>query len=442
MLLRCSFFLFLQLGGAVLGWWYADIWGAVAGACIAAWLWFMWDMWRSLRVLKWLRQGDLFLTPSLRGMWGEVIDRTRRLLRQQQQHAAASEVRLQEFLAALQASPNGVILLDAEGRIEWFNQTAGEHLGLDAERDVMQSIGNLLREPAFSAYYAGENYHSGVVLPGRQSTQEHPVQLSVHLYPYGNGLHLMLSRDVTALEQAEAMRRDFVANVSHEIRTPLTVLMGFIETLQTLQLSADEYERYLMLMAQQATRMHNVVKDLLALSRLEGSPPPGMTDWVSVRQLVQRCEEEARALSQLVTPENKPVHTLQFPSPTQLPVSTAIAGNQAELYSALSNLVSNAVRYTPSGGRIVLEWLWQPDGSARLTVRDTGPGIAPEHLPRLTERFYRVDRSRSRETGGTGLGLAITKHALQRHGAQLDITSVLGQGSQFCITFPAARLRH
>lgn len=442
MLLRCFFFLFLQLVGAALGWWYANVRGAVAGACAAAWLWFMWDMWRALRVLEWLRQGDLFLAPVMRGLWGEVVDRARRLLRQGEQQAAISEVRLEEFLAALQASPNGVILLDAQGRIEWFNQTAGEHLGLDAERDMMQSIGNLLRDPAFNTYYSGDEYGHGVVLPGRQSTQEHPIQLSLHLYPYGNGQHLMLSRDVTALEQAEAMRRDFVANVSHEIRTPLTVMMGFIETLQTLELSDDERERYLALMAQQAARMHNVVRDLLALSRLEGSPLPGMVDWVSVRPLLQRCEEEARALSQLLTPENKLPHALQFPLPTQLPLSTAIAGNQAELYSALSNLVSNAVRYTPSGGEIVVQWLWQPDGSARLSVRDSGPGIAPEHLPRLTERFYRVDRSRSRETGGTGLGLAIAKHALQRHGAQLEIASVLGRGSEFSIVFPSTRLRH
>jgi len=237
------------------------------------------------------------------------------------------------------------------------------------------------------------------------------------------------------------MRRDFVANVSHEIRTPLTVLVGFIETLQTLPLPEAERARYLRLMAQQAARMHSVVQDLLTLSRLEGSPLPGMQDWHPLAPLLARCEEEARALSQLLTPEGAPAQQLVFPARSELQAAGDIAGNAAELHSALSNLISNAVRYTPPGGSIVVQWQAQPEGGARFAVRDSGPGIAPEHLPRLTERFYRVDRSRSRETGGTGLGLAIVKHALQRHGAQLEIASTVGQGSEFAVTLPAQRLR-
>jgi two-component system phosphate regulon sensor histidine kinase PhoR len=305
----------------------------------------------------------------------------------------------------------------------------------------MQSIGNLVRDPEFTAYFAAQDFTHDVVLEGRFSTPSRPVRISVHLHPYGDGRTLLLSRDVTALEQAEAMRRDFVANVSHEIRTPLTVLAGFVETLQTLPLNADERARYLGMMAQQALRMQSVVQDLLTLSRLEGSPPPGMAEWTPVQALMQRCEEEGRALSALLTQNQPRQHVMVFPAVDSLRAEGDIAGVPAELQSALSNLISNAVRYTPAGGSITVAWQRKEDGRAVFSVQDTGPGIAPEHLPRLTERFYRVDRSRSRETGGTGLGLAIVKHVLQRHGATLDIASTLGKGSVFAVTFPANRLR-
>ena len=365
----------------------------------------------------------------------------RRLLRNQQAEVRSSESRLQEILAALQASPNGVVLLDAQGRIEWCNQIAATQFGFDAERDVLQSIGNLLRNPEFTAYFSARDFSTDVVLEGRLSTPSRPERISVHLHPYGDGRTLLLSRDVTALEQADAMRRDFVANVSHEIRTPLTVLTGFVETLQTLALNADERARYLGMMAQQAVRMQSVVQGLLTLSRLEGSPLPGMTEWTPVQSLLERCEEEGRALSVLLTQAQQRPHVMQFPSAEMLRLQGDIAGSPTELQSALSNLISNAVRYTPAGGSIVVEWMRHGDGSAVFSVRDSGPGIAPEHIPRLTERFYRVDRSRSRETGGTGLGLAIVKHVLQRHGATLGITSTLGKGSVFSVTFPASRLR-
>jgi two-component system phosphate regulon sensor histidine kinase PhoR len=334
-----------------------------------------------------------------------------------------------------------VVLLDAEGRIEWCNQIAAVHLGFDAQRDVMQSIGNLVRDPDFGAYYAAQDFTDEVVLQGRDSTASRPVRISVHLHPYGDGRKLLLTRDVTALEQADAMRRDFVANVSHEIRTPLTVLTGFVETLQTLPLDAEERARYLAMMAQQAARMQSVVHDLLTLSRLEGSPLPGMSEWTPVLALMQRCEDEGRALSALLTQNHQKHHLLRFPDVQDMRAAGEIAGVPSELQSAMSNLISNAVRYTPAGGTITVEWNHTDDGNAIFTVSDTGPGLAPEHIPRITERFYRVDRSRSRETGGTGLGLAIVKHAVQRHGATLDITSVQGKGSVFSVTFPANRLR-
>lgn len=441
MLWRISFFLFGQLAGASLGWWQGGVWGAALGTAVAVWVWFIWDLVRGARVLLWLREGEIAKTPDMRGVWGEATDRMRRLLRNQQAQVRASENRLQEILDALQASPNGVVLLDAQGRIEWCNQIAATQFGFDAQRDLLQSIGNLLRNPEFTAYLSARDFSTDVVLEGRLSTPSRPVRISVHLHPYGDGRTLLLSRDVTALEQADAMRRDFVANVSHEIRTPLTVLTGFVETLQTLALNPDERARYLGMMAQQALRMQSVVQGLLTLSRLEGSPLPGMAEWTSVQSLLQRCEEEARALSVLLTQAQQRPHVMQFPAAQVLQLQGDIAGAPAELQSALSNLISNAVRYTPAGGTIVVDWVRQADGSALFSVRDTGPGIAPEHIPRLTERFYRVDRSRSRETGGTGLGLAIVKHVLQRHGATLNIISTLGKGSVFSVTFPANRLR-
>lgn len=430
------------LAGAALGTRLAAPWGMAVGVALVAVGWFAWGFWRAHRVLQWLRADAPEPAPAMGGLWGEAAERVRRLQRQQQSLVRDSQQRLQEVLQALQASPNGVIFLDPEGRIEWCNQMAAGHFGIDIERDMLQSIGNLLRNPDFSAYYsAAQEGRAGVVIAGRQSTANRPVRLSVQLHEYGQGRKLLLSRDVTALEQAEAMRRDFVANVSHEIRTPLTVLTGFVETLQTLVLEPQEQSRYLDLMAQQAARMQNVVQGLLTLSRLEGSPQPGLTEWTPVGTLLQQCQVEGRALALLLAPDSSRSHALHFPEVARASTLGEVAGSPGELQSALSNLVSNAVRYTPPGGSITVDWQLQDDGSAVMSVADSGPGIDPLHIPRLTERFYRVDRSRSRDTGGTGLGLSIVKHVLQRHGATLHIDSVPGKGSTFSAHFPAQRVR-
>lgn len=433
MLWRVCSFLVGQLAGGAIGWWFARDVGAEVGLVAGGLAWLAFDLLRAGRLLDWLRRGAHGEAPLRAGLWGEAAERVRRAVRIREKQAEESGERLQEFLAAIQASPNGVVLLDPEGRIEWCNQTAAGHLGIDPQRDLMQLIGNLLRDPAFSAYNAQGDWTRELTLTGRDSTAARPVRLSVHLHPYGQGRKLLLSRDVTALDQAEAMRRDFVANVSHEIRTPLTVLAGFIETLQNLPLADEERARYLGLMSQQAGRMQDLVNDLLTLSRLEGSPLPGTGEWVSVQALFAQCEQETRALSSVLGKAQE----LRFDAPAE----GEVAGVRSELLSAVSNLASNAVRYTPAGGRVAVQWRWLPDGRGECVVQDSGPGIAAEHLPRLTERFYRVDRSRSRETGGTGLGLAIVKHVVQRHGAELRIESVPGTGSTFAIVFPASRLR-
>ena len=434
---RFATFDFAQIVAAGLVWYVAGWLGAAIGAVIGSVCWQALDLWRSHRLLRWLRDPDIHTAPVLRGVWGEVTDRCRRQFRLHHQQLQAGESRLQAFLAAIQASPNGIVLLDAQGHIEWCNQTAASHFGFDPQRDLMQAINNLVRDPTFVAYYVGHDYDHEIIMLGRDSSPSQPVRLSVQLHPYGEGRRLLLSRDVTALAQAEAMRRDFVANVSHEIRTPLTVLSGFIETMQTLPLDAKERKRYLALMATQADRMQTLVSDLLTLSRLEGSPPPGSAEWVSAQDLTDLCDQEGRALSSMLLPPPSAAQVLNFHEAPDL----SVAGAARELRSALSNLVNNAVRYTPAGGQIDVQWQRLSDGRVMFSVTDTGPGIAPEHLPRLSERFYRVDRSRSRESGGTGLGLAIAKHVAQRHGGELRITSTLGKGSRFALVFPANRIK-
>jgi two-component system phosphate regulon sensor histidine kinase PhoR len=438
---RFFYFLVCQITGGFLGWLIVSpafaTTGELAGVVLGGLVWVIVDISRGARLLRWLRVGDASEVAMHLGLWGELSDRIRRLIRAREQLTKESKNRLQDFLAALQASPNGVVLLDVQGRIEWFNQTAALHFGFDAQRDLLQHFGNLVRDPGFAAYFSSHDYQGEVIVPGRQSSPARPVKLSVHLHAYGQGRLLLLSRDVTALEQAESMRRDFVANVSHEIRTPLTVLGGFVETLQTLPLSEVEREHYLDLMAQQASRMQTLVSDLLTLSRLEGSPPPTSTEWVAMPKLMRQLEQDGRALSGVLNATSAHSHVFVFSSRWQ----GEIAGSPHELNSALSNLISNAVRYTPPGGEIHVSVRPLSDGRAEFTVSDTGQGIAPEHIPRLTERFYRVDRSRSRDTGGTGLGLAIVKHVAQRHGAELQIESTLGKGSTFTIVFPAQRVR-
>jgi two-component system phosphate regulon sensor histidine kinase PhoR len=440
---RIFTFTLVQILGAILGYWLDDhyfpslaspLTAALTGAVISGYVWHVLDLSNALKVMHWLRKGDSQLDGVGPGIWSEIGDRVRRLVRTHERAVALSEERLQDFLSALQASPNGIVLLDSQNRIEWFNQTASSHFGFEPRRDLLQHFGNLVRDPGFAAYFAANDFQGDVVMPGRANTFAKPVRLSVHIHPYGGGRSLLLSRDITALEQADAMRRDFVANVSHEIRTPLTVLSGFVETLQSLPLNEAERERYLSLMAVQAMRMQSLVSDLLTLSRLEGSPLPPTHEWVSVAAILDQCEQEGRELSRVLWNQ---APQLVF----EVQPGIEIAGYHLEIHSAFFNLIGNAIRYTPSDKEIRVSWKVQADGSALFVVKDQGVGIAPEHIGRLTERFYRVDRSRSRDTGGTGLGLAIVKHVAQRHSAELSISSKMGEGSTFSICFAPARVK-
>jgi two-component system phosphate regulon sensor histidine kinase PhoR len=414
------------LAGQAVGW---PIAGTALGG-LAAGVWSaLRDSRRAARLADWLHGPhgpDGRPAPRERSFWGELAYRTERLLRQRERAVLAERERLRQFLRGIEASPNGVLLLDAEGQIEWCNGVAAEHFGLDPARDRLQKATNLIRAPVFVAYLQGGSYDEAVTLPGAGDR----VTLQVLIRRYGEGMKLVLSQDITERERADAMRRDFVANVSHEIRTPLTVLAGFIETLAQLPLSEVERARVLGLMQQQTERMQALVADLLTLAQLEGSPRPAADRWVAVELLVASVRADALALS-------AGRHRLEFVGGGD----AEVAGSQSELLSAFGNLINNAIRYTPEGGRITARWHWREDGGAAFEVSDTGIGIAREHLPRITERFYRADSSRSRDTGGTGLGLAIVKHVLQRHGGEVLVESEPGQGSTFRLVFPALRVR-
>ena len=443
MIARLFSFVCLNLLGFLLGFFVPHGLGAWQGACIGIALvsltLFLIDTWRSLFFLSWVRSSDILQAPDQSGIWGDLADRVRRLLKQKDLELRASEENLRQFLSAIQASPNGVVILDSQWHIVWSNRTASQHLGIDPEKDVYQLIGYLLRNPAFSAYARSSLYEKEIVIEGRENRSDYPQKIAVQVFPYGDGRKLLLSRDITALEQAEVMRRDFVANVSHEIRTPLTVLVGFVETLQNLKLSENEIQDFLKLMSQQALRMQTLVQDLLTLSQLEGSPLPSESEWHDFDTLWQSCYTEANGLMHVLHQKDGSTHTLQFDLPEELQAHQ-ISGSLEEIKSALTNLVSNALRYTPSTGAVKVFCSLKND-HFEFSVKDTGVGISPEHLPRLTERFYRVDRSRSRDTGGTGLGLAIVKHVVQRHGGHLRIESKLNLGSCFTLEFPASRFR-
>jgi len=384
------------------------------------------DVFKASRLLAWLRADALGPAPEDVGVWGEIAYLMDRILRRREQTLQHEQQRLMQFLDAVEASPIGVVLLDAGHHITWCSRVAADHLGLDPKRDLAQPVTNLVRGPAFVEHLA-----SGPVGQLVSFSSPDGSRLSALVQPYGDGLKLLLTQDITERERAETMRRNFVANVSHEIRTPLTVLAGFVETMSELPLTEAERKRVLALMATQAQRMQDLVADLLTLAQLEGSPRPPADRWVKVAELLERAKADALALS-------AGRHELHFDTGDDV----QLAGNEAELQSALSNLVVNAVRYTPPGGRIDVQWAASGDGWGTLRVSDTGIGIAREHLPRLTERFYRVDGSRSRDTGGTGLGLSIVKHVVQRHGGEIEIQSEPGKGSSFRLLLPPSRVRH
>jgi two-component system phosphate regulon sensor histidine kinase PhoR len=379
-------------------------------------------------LVAWLRDPTATAVPVGSGVWEHVFSRLYRLMRSTTQHQHRLTAQLARFRSAAQAMPDAVLVLDANDHIVWANATAERYYGLDARRDAGQPILNLVRNPDFVAYLKSGAYGQPFTL--RLARAEELV-LSLRIVPYGQDEKLLLARDITQWERLETMRRDFVANVSHELKTPLTVVSGFLETIAdgTVRIDDSRGKQVLGLMRTQTDRMLRLIEDLLTLSTLESSAQPAREAAVDVHHLLGAIAEEARALS-------AGRHTVQLrPGPP-----ATIWGDEHELRSAIVNLVSNAIRYTPRDGRITIEWA-ERDGEGWIAVEDTGIGIEPRHIPRLTERFYRVDTSRSRDTGGTGLGLAIVKHVLTRHQARLDVASEIGKGSRFAAVFPPRRVK-
>ena len=380
------------------------------------------------RLLHWARQPLGTAVPDGYGLWEDVFAALYHRTREQREQRQVLSETLERFRNVAQTLPDGVVILAADFTIEWLNTNAEAHMGLSAQRDTGYPITNLFRDEAFVDYLEARQFGTSLELRPLRSAGR---VLNLQLVPFGETQTMLLTRDVSQLEKLETMRRDFVANVSHELKTPLTVVSGFIETLADGidDIPKDDVRHYLELAADQAGRMQRLIEDLLILSSMEtGAPPP---------------HEEEVTLAALLADVRGEINTLSA-GRHQIVVESAgpalLRGSAKELRSVFANLAGNAVRYTPDGGKISLRWIGLPDGGAEFSVQDTGIGIAAEHLPRLTERFYRVDRGRARVTGGTGLGLAIVKHGLERHQAELHIESEPGHGSTFSARFPAHRV--
>lgn len=382
------------------------------------------------RISRWVRNIDDPPPPSV-GPWDEILAPIYRKLKQNRLDLQESTRNFQRALLAAEALPDGALTLGPDKSLLWCNQTAAGHLGLHPEQDRGHSIFNIVRAPEFAGYASQPSWDKPLTL--HLGRGRHSRTLMLHLAPYGIGQFLMVTRDITQIERLENTRKDFVANVSHEMRTPLTVLTGFVETMLELPANAisDEQRReYLGLMAQQAHNMQALVADLLTLSSLESTPNRNGSP-VNMHELITNAMDQGRALS-----------NGQHHFSMQIEDGLGISGQDSELASAIANLLTNAVRYTPAGGNIRVIWETTGQGGAACRVIDSGIGIDSADIPRLTERFFRVNRGRSRATGGTGLGLAIAKHVAMRHQARLDIQSTLGAGSTFSIEFPPERVHH
>ena len=379
-----------------------------------------------VRLTRWADSDLDTPVPEAKGAWGLAYSAIFRRVRSRALRQRDISTTMERFRSAVEALPEGMVILDATNRIEWANVRAQAHLGIDLARDAGQPLLNFVRQPEVIRYFETGDFTDSVVV---DSLRDAGTTLAIQVVPFGVEERLLISRNITQIEAVARMRRDFIANVSHELKTPLTVISGFLETLQDLDLEPGQRTRFMQLMSEQARSMQRLVDDLLTLSALESEQNPVAESTFDVVPLMLELSADAKALSDA----HKVVLDIGEPA--------MVAGSRDELASAFGNLVTNAVRYTVDGGTVTLGWHVDGEGRGLFSVTDTGIGIAPEHIPRLTERFYRVDRGRSRAGGGTGLGLAIVKHVLLRHQAELDVMSELGQGSTFTMILPASRIR-
>ena len=409
--------------GLIVGAFLGRIW---AGLACALTIHLAWQLTVLFRVEWWLRHRSLADPPDIRGVWGEIISQVVRLHRRKRFHKQRFVQLMRQLQSSTAALPNGVVILNPQREIVWFNRMAGRLLDLRRTADLGLRIENLLREPEFARYLKLEDYSSPVVI--RRATREDSY-LSLQIVPYGDGQQLLLAEDVSQQMRLEAVRRDFVANASHELRSPLTVVSGYLETLSQDPALDRELAGPVAEMRRQAERMTSIIHDLLELSRLEQKGESVVGEPIEVAALLALLRKDVLA---------RPVHPREVR--VRIDSEAMLLGEEPEVHSAFSNLVDNAAKYTPAEGAIEMRW-WVDEDGGHFSVTDTGIGIPPEHIPRLTERFYRVDQGRSRATGGSGLGLAIVKHVLQRHGAELEVRSALGKGSTFSCHFPPQRVQ-
>ncbi len=379
--------------------------------------------WLLYRFERWLRAYHE-MPKALRsdGLWGDIYQHLERLKKQSKKRKKRLARLINQFRKSTEALPDAAVVLNDANRIEWLNKTAMSVLGLK-KADKGHNILNLIRHPEFVNYLPAGRYQDAVIIPSPENTER---ILSVRIIPFGKNLRLLLAQDVTQLKKMESIRKDFVANVSHELRTPLTVLKGYLETLKDLD--DGDYpliSNSLVQMQYQTERMEHMVDDLLLLTRLE------------TQKKQSRCVKIPELLRKICQEGND---SQTFASRVQLQLdSTAnIQGVEEDLRGAVNNLLANALKYSPDDAPVKVRW-WQDDNSLNLEVIDQGEGIAPSEIPRITERFYRIERQRDRRVSGTGLGLAIVKHVLQNHNARLEVTSELGVGSCFRCRFPIAR---
>jgi len=417
--------LLLLLAGCLL---IGLITGEYAWALVAGLVGYLgWMLQQMRRLQQWLKRSQPDEPPpDGQGLWGDIFDN----LYQMQRRDLRLRGQLQSVIDRAQGSTtalkDAVIMLDRDGNLEWWNPAAERLLGLKKPQDTGHPVTNLVRHPSFKEYFDRGRHEEPLEL---SSPINDRLWLQVTITRYGNSEHLMVVRDITRLHQLEQMRKDFVANVSHELRTPLTVIAGYLETmLEHTDEMPPRWPRALNQMNQQAGRMQHLLNDLLLLAKLEATSPPTNTQPVAIAKLLQTIKSDAQALS------GDRNHQITL----EADASLLLKGSESELRSAFSNLVFNAVKYTPDNGEVHIRW-WCNEQGAHLAVQDSGIGIESKHLPRLTERFYRVDSSRASNTGGTGLGLAIVKHVLLRHQGRLDVNSTPGKGSIFTCHFPLSQ---
>jgi len=414
----------ILLAGLILGLFFGPVWlWVLAAAC----LYLGWQLVNLHRLDRWLRLRSQIEAPNLGGIWGDVIGQVVRLHRRKQYHKQRLVQLYRELRRSTAALPDGVIILGSQNDIVWFNRQAARLLGLRRPIDIGLRIDNLIRAPEFVRYLHADDFAVPLVIRPPVHAELH---LSLQLVPYGAGQSLLLVRDVTRQMRLEATRKDFVANASHELRTPLTVISGYLDTLADDPSIDGAWTGPIKDMRAQAQRMNTIIADLLELSRLESTDGEAPRDPIDVPRMLERLYRDALAGG-------------DRPRQVSLDVESGdgLYGSAQEIESAFTNLLVNGIKYTLSDGTVRMRW-WTDDEGAYFSVIDSGIGIPAEHLPRLTERFYRVDSGRSRDRGGSGLGLAIVKHALQRHGGWLDVQSTVGKGSTFTCHFPTQRVWH